>query len=809
MPNPKRTIESKHRERSWFSRVHRTTRRNVVRVMGCRFAWLLALVWLGGGARVADAQESFVARQQDKFASTVAPLMRRYCVECHGHDTAEGDLNLELYPDYMSLLEDRARWLKLAQRVDGGDMPPRDASRPTAAERDTFLSALDSLLHEIDCAELARPGHVTIRRLNRFEYRRTILDLTGVDYEPADDFPGDDVGYGFDNIGDVLSVSPLLMEKYLAAAEFISEQAIVAHPTRDLELTLAGDELAGGTRRGGRWTGATMLARNGSLDKEIEFPADGKYEIRFRAFGDQAGDEPARMAIVVDGEALRTVDVRATERTPSTYSLRRELPAGRHRVAAQFLNDFYQPDAPDPERRDRNLIVIDVEIRGPLGGVANANLPPSHQRILFEMPEDDGRDEVHATAERLVQRLASRAYRRPATDEEVTRLTELVMLAVDEGDGLETGMQLALQAVLASPHFLFKVEAPLGPEEESRRLSDYELATSLSYFLWSSMPDDELLRSAWLGELSRPEELRRQVRRMLDDPKSAALVENFSEQWLQLRVLDGIEPDATRFPQFDESLRADMQEETKRLFADVVRGDASILTLLTADYTFVNERLARHYGLPEVRGESFQRVSLRGTGRGGLLTHASILTLTSNPTRTSPVKRGKWVLDNLLGTPPPPPAPGVLALEDQGQLSGTLRERMEQHRADPSCASCHARMDPIGFALENFDAIGQWREDDGEGAIDASGQLPDGARFIGAIELQETLATDRQDDFTKAFAEKLMTYALGRGLRYYDSCAIEEITRRAGDRDHRFDEYVLAIVESDAFQRRSRSGAIR
>lgn len=778
-------------------------------VLSSRCVWLIASIVavLGSTTDQAHAQTSFIDRQQQLYEREIQPLLERYCVDCHGSSTSEAGLDLERYPNYLSLLEDRARWLKLAQRVAGGDMPPLDAPQPTAEQRVRLNETLDRLLNELDCNELARPGHVTIRRLNRFEYRNTVRDLTLVDYEPASDFPGDEVGYGFDHIGDVLTLSPLLLEKYLTAAEAISRSAIQTQTPSALDQRFAGTDLEGGGRAGGNHQGAAILTSDGRISTRVNFPQQGKYEIAVKAYGDQAGNEPVKMAIVLDDSALRRVDVRATDRNPADFASRVTVEAGTHEVGIDFLNDYYQPNAPNPDQRDRNLIVIEVQIRGPLGVSVTEGLSESHRQLLFETPADDSRRSIRATAERLVLRLASRAFRRPATDEEVDRLADLVMLAIDEGDNLETGMQLALQAVLVSPYFLFKVEEPFEAALTTRDLNDYELATSLSYFLWSTMPDDELLEAAWRGRLKNSVELRRQVVRMLEDQRAKALMSNFADQWLQLRALDKLEPDPNQFPQFTDELREDMKQETRLLFAEVVERDLSVLTLLTADFTFLNQRLAEHYGIRGVAGEEFRRVSLNSPQRGGLLTHASILTLTSNPTRTSPVKRGKWVLDNLLGTPPPPPAPGVLALEQQGELSGSLRERMEQHRANPACASCHARMDGIGFALENYDAIGRWREQDAGAPIDASGELPDGATFTGAGELQQTLTTARQSEFTQAFAEKLMTYALGRGLRYYDTCAVREVTRRAAERDHRFSEYVIAIVESPAFRSRSRSGA--
>lgn len=581
------------------------------------------------------------------FTAHVEPLVTRYCVECHSGDDAEAGLHIDQYTSVQMIRDARSVWLKVLGRVRATSMPPSEAEQPSPQERQQLAAWLDQTLNSVDCDGPVSPGRVTLRRLNRHEYRNTIRDLLGVDYAPANDFPADDVGYGFDNIGDVLSLPTLLMEKYLAAAEDISARAVV-------------------------------------------LPADA------------------------------------------------------------------------------------------------AHNPP----------------DIDAT----LSRLASSAFRRPATPEEVQRLVELVKLVQQQGDSVENGMRLAVQAILVSPHFLFRVELDPENDAEVRTLSDFELATRLSYFLWSSMPDAELFELASRGALRDGDELERQVRRMLADPKAQAYIENFVGQWLQLRNLDDLVFDTTRFPDCDRQLLADMREETTRLFAAIVHEDMSLLRILDADFSFLNERLAQHYGVAGVVGPEFRRVSLQGAPRAGILTHASLLAVTSNPTRTSPVKRGKFVLENLLGAPPPPPPPNVPLLDDASRkLSGTLRQRMEQHRTNPACAACHQLMDPIGFALEHFDAVGRYRQDDAGEPIDTAGVLPSGEQFAGLDELRNILLEKKRDQFIQCVVEKTLVYALGRGLEYYDQCAVAKIGTALKEDDMRFSRLVLEVVKSDPFQKRAKN----
>ncbi len=746
-------------------------------------------------AGIAAAQSDSKATERT-FRERIEPLIAKYCADCHAGDTAEGGLSFDKFKSARQVLVSRDTWLGVIAKLRVSAMPPKDSDQPTDAERKFLLDWIDAAVNDIDCVRDAEPGHVTMRRLNRHEYRNTIRDLVGIDYEPTEEFPADDIGYGFDNIGDVLSLPPILMEKYLDAAEEITDRAIV---TRGLGLPVvvrkSAREFSGdGSAQG---DGDRVLASHGAAGIDFTVPQTGGYEIVATAFGQQAGDETVKMSLRVDGKEVTVFEVEATRDEPGTYKLQGRSTQGKHRVELAFVNDYYNPKASDPNDRDRNLILASLEVRGPRA--AKRVLPASHQRILFVQPNDKlSRDDA---ARKVIERFTSRAFRRPATSNELDRLMQLVKVAEKAGDNFEASIQLALQAVLVSPHFLFRIEENPDAGSLERSLTDYELATRLSYFLWNSMPDDELFRHAWQGTLRKDDNLDHQVRRMLGDAKAKALVDGFAAQWLQLRKFDEMIPSERHFPSFDDRLRADMRRETELFFSYIVQKDRSVTDLLVADYSFINQRLARHYGLPNVKGERFQRVSLAGTPRGGLLTHGSILTVTSNPTRTSPVKRGRWILENLLGEPPPPPPPNVPELVDEGkELTGTLREQMEQHRENPTCSVCHETMDALGFALENFDAVGAWRLFDGKHPVDASGQLPDGGSFNGPAELATYLRGNMQDKFVHCMAEKLLTYALGRGLEFYDQCAVDKILVELSQNEYRFSSLVLGVVRSEPFQ---------
>ncbi len=625
-----------------------------MRVMLCCFG----AIWLLAGARPAlagDETKSKLAGVKDEitYVKNVAPLLSKYCFKCHGGDKPRANLALDKLKTEAQFLANASIPDKVAQFVRGKEMPPGNRPQPTKEEVALLLGWIEKNQGAAACKGINDPGSVTLRRLNRNEYNNTIRDLVGVHFQPADDFPADDVGNGFDNIGDVLTLPPLLMEKYLAAAEKIT------------------------------------------------------------------------------AEALK-----------------------------------------DPELK---------------------------KRIFIATP--DGKTTEEQAAKKIIENFARQAFRRTVTPAEVDRLATFVTLAKANGDTFDQGIELALQATLTSPHFLFRVERIRRPNNKAIALpiSEFELATRLSYFLWSSMPDAELLREARQDRLRK--NLEAQVKRMLASPKAQWLVENFGDQWLNLRNLKTAQPDPTRFPLFDDRLRGAMQKETELFFAAILHENRSVLDFLDADFTFVNEPLARLYGIPGIKGDEFQRVQLTGTERGGVLTQASVLTITSNPTRTSPVKRGKWILENILGTPPPPPPPDVPELAEGEALRGSLRQRMEQHRANPNCAVCHQRMDPLGFGFENFDAIGAWRDKDGTFAIDSSGQLPGGGSFRGPAELKQILK-GRQQEFCRCLTEKLMTYAVGRGMESADRCTIDQIVNDVAKDGNRFQTLILQIVKSDPFQKR-------
>jgi hypothetical protein len=771
---------------------------NVVRAL---VVCALLLGGPAGGVSTADEFADRQAKRQVEFPEKIRPLLARYCYECHGEQDAQAELNLQAVDTPLKVLQDRKRWLEVVAKLTTEEMPPAEHDpKPTMDERKLLVDWLTELVNDIDCRGSPDPGRVTLRRLNRREYRNTVRDLVGVDYEPSAEFPGDDTGYGFDNIGDVMTLPPILMEKYLAAAEEIANQAI--DPTggkKPVDQRIIGNKLQGDGNPEGLLS--RIFLTQGEATAKVPIPMEGEYEIRVMAYGHQGGTEPVKMAVRVNDETVRQFDIPQTENEAREFVTRTTLKLGTHRVGVAFLNDFWDPNESNPERRDRNLIVGYVHVRGPLNAEVQG-LPESHKRIIFVHP-DTARTRRGAT-EQVLRRLATRAFRRPATDDEVNRLVALARSVRSEGGAYEQGIQLALQAVLCSPHFLFRSEPDLeGQGDKPRDLNDYELATRLSYFLWSSMPDDELFELAEAGKLKSPEVIEQQVRRMLADPKSHALIENFAGQWLELRSLDQRTPDREMFPAFTDELREAMRKETELFLSAIIREDRSLVDLLDADFTYVNGPLAKLYGISGVEGQEFQRVSLDGSERGGLLTQASILTITSNPTRTSPVKRGKWILENLLGTPPPPPPPDVPELDEKKDASSakTLREKLELHLVNPGCASCHQRMDPLGFALENFDAIGAWRTSDGGQPIDSRGELPGGETFTGARELRKLLSRERKEQFVECLTEKMLIYALGRGLDYQDKCTVDQIKAAVAQDGNRFSRLVIEIAKSEPFRK--------
>ncbi|MBI3466555.1 MAG: DUF1592 domain-containing protein, partial [Planctomycetes bacterium] len=689
-------------------------------------------------ARAADPSSARAAGQaadkQADYNARIAPLLKRFCFECHGPKKQEAEIGFQELADASRFPDQRATWERVLEMVEFAAMPPEDEPQPTEAERETLVAWIRSQLTTGGAAIAGDPGRVTIRRLNRAEYNNTVRDLLGVEIKPADDFPSDDVGYGFDNIGEVLSLPPLLMEKYLNAAEQIAEAAIVIEdpskaPGQRRDRRRLDSKGSAKLERSGVFT----LNSEGEVSHRFEFQRAGDYILRLEAGAQQAGDEPARMELRLDDKPVTVFDVRSKRAALRPFDFRLHVEQGEHKVSAAFINDFYDPQAKDENARDRNLYVGAIELIGPVD-IRPEDLPESHRRLITIRP-DGGRAPLDA-ARQVLRPFISRAFRRLVKADEVERFANLVQMVVDQQQPYERGIQVAVAAVLVSPHFLFRVERDAQPDnpQARRKLNDFELASRLSYFLWSSMPDEELFALARQRKLRDDVVLRRQVARMLQDRKAAALVENFAGQWLNLRMLDEIAPDPDTFPDFDHRLREDMRRETLLFFDAIVREDRSILELLDGRFSYINSRLADHYGVVGIETDEFRRVDWKPADpRAGVLTQASILTLTSNPKRTSPVKRGKWIMENILGTPPPEPPPDVPVLEETQKAAPnmSLREQLELHRKDAGCASCHRQMDALGFGFENFDPVGRWRDRDGRLPIDASGVLPTGEKFNG------------------------------------------------------------------------------
>ncbi|WP_020469553.1 DUF1592 domain-containing protein [Zavarzinella formosa] len=738
-------------------------------------------------------------QKPDPFDTQVRPLLVKYCVTCHSDQKQSAGLSLEPYKDSLSARKARGVWEKVREEVDSKQMPPKNKLMPTDAERKIITAWAETISAKVDCGLVRDPGRPTIRRLNRVEYNNTVRDLLGVDVKPADDFPSDDVGYGFDNIGDVLSMPPILLEKYLTAAEKVLDAAIVIpKPIVSGKEVFKPQNVRSTLGAASKQKNRVALVSNGSAIVSYDFIHTGDYLFRCRAYGEQAGTELPKLSIDIGKSNSKSFDVDALENKAKTYEFRTRVTAGKHDVSFSFTNDFLDKD----NKKDRNLYIEQMEIEGPINPVAKP-LPDSHKKIFSTLPKTPAERET--VARQILTAFTTKAYRRPVKADEITRLMKLFQFVNSPGEPFEQAVRHAMKAVLVSPHFLFRIEQDSQPNnpEAIHPVSDFEFATRLSYFLWSTMPDDELFGLARSGELRKPGVTEAQIKRMLKDPKATALVENFAGQWLMLRTLATLAPDRKTYRTYDNALRDSMVKETELYFAHIMREDRSVLELLDSDYTFVDERLAKHYGLSNVKGSEFRQVKLTDRNRGGVLTQASVLTVTSNPTRTSPVKRGKWILENILGTPPPPPPPDVPELDDakKGPLTGSLRQRMEKHRENASCATCHAKMDPLGFGLENFDGVGSFRTFDGDFKVDPSGVLPDGAKFSGSADLKKVLL-GKSDQFRRNLSDRMLTYAIGRGLEYYDTCALDDIVKGMKGNGDRFSSLVMGVVNSDAFQKR-------
>jgi hypothetical protein len=767
------------------------------------------------------------------FETVVKPFLARNCYLCHNDRLKNADVNLQAYETAASIVRDPQTWEKAVMKMRTGQMPPLPVSRPSEAEIATITGWIEGELERADRLTAPDPGHVTARRLNRTEYNNTVRDLVGVKVRPADDFPQDDSGYGFDNVADVLSLPPLLMEKYVAAAERVARAALFG--LGDLQPTLVRLQPSG-ARIDPSVTplfdyDLTGLSLPNALHVIHRFPVDGEYLFRVvlggvRPAGSEAlqvgfsADGGPQQVLALDPEGSASFFADRQDFSGKTREFRAKVAAGEHWIAASIVrlydglplgyggpNPSKRPPPPPRELKPgeepapaNGARIHHLEIIGPfepVKGPTRASLEKVYTCGHLHGGHGPG------CLRQIVTSLARRAYRRPVSPNDVAPLVRLATEARKQGDSFEEAISVALQAMLVSPDFLFRIERDPRSASATHPISQHELASRLSYFLWASMPDEELLRCADTRTLHQPQVLAAQVRRMLKDQKSDALVESFGGQWLQFRALESVNPDRERFPTFDNSLRLSMRRETELFFETIVREDRSILDLLDGRYTFLNERLARHYGIAGVLGPEFRRVDLAVAGRrSGVLTQGSVLTVSSYATRTSSVLRGKWILENVLAAPPPDPPAGTPRLDEAKiSSSGSLRQQMEAHRRNATCAACHSKMDPLGFGLENYDGIGAWRTADGKFPIDASGSLPDGRSFRGPDEMKEILKDDREA-FALCVTEKMLTYALGRGLERHDKRTVKGITRRLADRQYRFSALVEEIVKSLPFQMR-------
>ena len=786
---------------------------------------------------------SSVAQQPAVFV-----FVQKNCAGCHNEKMKSGDVDLASLSTAKSFETDRLIWEKVVDKMKNGQMPPPGVPRPSADVVTEITKTLEAEFTRQDRAIKPDAGRVTARRLNKTEYNNTMRDLLGIDLQPADGFPSDNTAFGFDNISDALILSPAQLENYMDAAERTVRTAMFGPAKLKPAAVHYSSPVRLNDQRGKSALPAdlfhydeTGLSTLHSMHVMHRFPVDGTYNFRIVLNGHRPNQsESAHPALWIDGKMIKEFEVDATDLEGQIVEVRAPVTAGSHLLSASYLRTYHGLPAtyggPEPSKRppeplinprgklsDKDIETLrkygtriktdgtetrvdnrfeSLDVGGPFEQVTAA--PPSALKKIFICGHAPGKH-VEACARVVVRGFAGRAFRRPPTAEEVNQFVGFVTLARKHGDSLEEGIATALQAVLVSPAFLYRIERdPLTRSgKTSAPVGGYEMASRLSYFLWSTMPDAELLRVAGQGGLRQPAVLTAQVKRMLRDPKSRALVEEFAGQWLQFKNIDAMKPDPEKFPVFDDALRLAMRRETELFLENVIQNDRSVLELLDADYTFLNERLARFYGIAGVMGPEFRKVDMSKSSRGGgVLAHASVLTVSSYSTRTSPVLRGKWILENLLNAPPPPPPPSVPPLDDSKIGStGTLRQQMEVHRKNPACASCHSLMDPLGFGLENFNAIGAWRTEDGKFPVDAKGTLPDGKSFSNPRELKAILKTNR-DPFIAGLTEKLLTYALGRGLERFDKPAMAAIARNATDQEFKFSALILAIVNSLPFEER-------
>jgi hypothetical protein len=782
-------------------------------------AWTWAAI--GPSTHVRAAGFPAHAGQPEVSPASVRSTLDKYCVSCHNDRLRTAELSLEKI-DTTAIGDAAATWEKVIAKLRSGTMPPPRLPRPDQGDMAAVAGWLEATLDARSAAH-PTPGRPASHRLNRTEYNNAVRDLLAFEVDVRSLLPADDQGFGFDNNADVLTMSPGLMERYIAVARRISRMAVGDLAARPVVEEYHASRLL---VQDDRVSEELPFGSRGGLAVRHWFPLDAEYVVRVRPQSGTTRSAGEQIEIRIDRERVKLFTIAAApppkpDGPPPTSLLEARVPvkAGLRVIGVALPKRSAVPEGVAPSRLPVGSIsfrasgIGSIEVDGPYHPQGPGDTP-SRRRIFVCRPDgprtqDEAPPVEESCARQILSTLARRAYRRPVTDKDVKTL--LGFYESGRRGGFESGIRAALERVLVDPEFLFRIERePTGRQGSGAyRLSDLELASRLSFFLWSSIPDDELLAAAERGQLKDPGVLEQQVRRLLGDPRSSALVSNFAQQWLHLRNLRAAAPDLTQFPEFDDNLRDAFLRETELLLEDQLRDDRSVVDLLTANYTFLNDRLARHYRIPNVYGSHFRRVPIDDASRTGMLGHGSILTVTSYANRTSPVLRGKWLLDNILGAPPPPPPPDVPGFpeQNQGDPPRSVRARMEAHRQNAVCATCHARIDPLGFALENFDAIGKWREVDDQGTpIDASGTLPDGTAFRGAAELREVLL-GRRDEFVSTVAEKLLIYAIGRGLEYYDRPTLRQIVREARPGDFRWSSLIVAVTRSVPFQMRQRVGS--
>lgn len=731
-----------------------------------------------------------------EWAENVQPLLENHCGDCHGGGMKKGGLDLDAFPDIESMIAARPKWKNIRTHIASNLMPPPDEDPIAVEDKQSLLSWIDRAVFPVD-PKNPDPGVFTIRRLNRAEYAYTIRDLLGVEVD-AGVLPEDDTGYGFDNIGDVLSLAPAHLERYQQLAEKALALALdPVVPLHRLPLEIGPERWSGDGRGDAAGHSLTMV---GTAFTRLEIKESGQHELAIDLSADQAGSEKAAFEILIDGKPIAGGIIEAANGIRETWRGRVHFSVGRSQLGVRFPNDFWDPTAP-PERRDRNLRIHRAVVEGPVDGPP----PPfPHTRAAIWLARQPGESEMDHGL-RVLASFLPRVFRRSLTEEEFARYRGLVEVVRSEGESVESAVRLAMEAALIAPDFLFRGvnllrrEVPAGT---ITRVDEFDLANRLSYFLWSSMPDQRLLELAGRGELSNS--LVSETERMLADPRAAALVDRFFLQWLRVSDIAVVQPDEKLFRRaFNSEIRSAMMEETRDFCRHLLVENRPAIEMLTAEYTFANPALRRHYGLPVCGDDPSNRmVSLAGTGRRGVLTQGAVLTLTSHPTRTSPVKRGQWVLETILDQPPPPPPPNVPSLESLSHVAedAPLRVKLEAHQADPACAACHKLMDGIGYSFEHFDAIGRWRDRDGPRPIDARGALATGESFTGVEELIALLAGQKRDEFHRALAAKMLTFALGRGLEYYDEPAVSGIVAAVEKEAGRMKSFVHAVVASYPFQ---------